>query len=160
MDYDTNDSELLAVVKALCHWRHYLEGSKHKFTVLCDHANLEYFLTTKALTRRQARWSEMLSSYDVVIKHRPGKKNPADAPSRCPDYVSAGAQENNKFRMHLPIEGSSTEAIGSRSAMATSNTPPTVLDKAQVPDQHLPANPRQTPIYELPKDEISRWLEL
>ena len=44
--------------------------------------------------------------------------------------------------------------------MATSNTPPTALDEAQVPDQHLPANHCQTPIYELPKDEIPRWLEL
>jgi hypothetical protein len=38
------------------------------------------------LSRRQARWAEILSSYDLVIKHLEGKKNPADGPSRRPDY--------------------------------------------------------------------------
>jgi len=38
------------------------------------------------LSRRQARWAEILSSYDFVIKHLEGKKNPADGPSRRSDY--------------------------------------------------------------------------
>jgi hypothetical protein len=38
------------------------------------------------LSRRQARWAEILSSYDFVIEHLEGKKNPADGPSRRPDY--------------------------------------------------------------------------
>jgi hypothetical protein len=35
--------------------------------------NLEYFSTTKLLTRRQARWSEYLSQFNFVIRFRPGK---------------------------------------------------------------------------------------
>ncbi len=42
---------------------------------------------TKALTGRQARWWETLSGYDPDIVYRAGKKNPADAPSRRPDYM-------------------------------------------------------------------------
>jgi hypothetical protein len=33
------------------------------------------------------RWAEFLSAFDIRIKHRPGKNNPADAPSRRPDYT-------------------------------------------------------------------------
>jgi hypothetical protein len=37
-------------------------------------------------SRRQARWAEVLSSYDFTIQHLKGTKNPADGPSRRPDY--------------------------------------------------------------------------
>src|ERR1700719_1201196 len=51
----------------------YLEGSKSPVDVVMDHKNLEYFSTTKLLTRRQARWSEFLSQFNLVICFRPGK---------------------------------------------------------------------------------------
>src|SRR5438045_182643 len=35
---------------------------------------------------RQARWLVYLTPYDFIIKHRPGILNPADGPSRWPDY--------------------------------------------------------------------------
>jgi hypothetical protein len=54
--------------------------------IQCDHKNLEYFQTTKVLSRRQARWAEILSAYDFTIEHLDGTKNPADGPSRRPDY--------------------------------------------------------------------------
>jgi transposase InsO family protein len=85
-NYETHDAELLAIVAAFKQWRHYLEGSAHTVTVLTDHNNLQYFMTTKELNSRQARWAEKLARFDFVIQHRPGKSNPADAPSRRPDY--------------------------------------------------------------------------
>ena len=85
-NYDTYDRELLAIVESFKHWRHYLEGARHPVLVRCDHKNLEYFQTSKVLSRRQARWAEILSSYDFIIEHLDGKKNPADGPSRRPDY--------------------------------------------------------------------------
>jgi hypothetical protein len=54
-----------------------------------DHHNLQRFMTTKSLTGRQARWWETLSGYNLNIVYRAGKKNPADAPSRRPDYARA-----------------------------------------------------------------------
>jgi hypothetical protein len=33
------------------------------------------------------RWAEFLSVFNIWIKHRPGKNNPADAPSCHPDYT-------------------------------------------------------------------------
>jgi len=85
--YETHDAELLAIVESFKHWRHYLEGSTAPITVLSDHANLRYFMTTKELSRRQARWAEKLAAYDFKIIYCPGLKNPADAPSRRPDYA-------------------------------------------------------------------------
>src|ERR1035437_10358129 len=35
---------------------------------------------------RQARWQVYLTPYDFIIKHRPGLLNPANSPSRQPDY--------------------------------------------------------------------------
>ncbi|KAH9271466.1 hypothetical protein BASA83_006318 [Batrachochytrium salamandrivorans] len=72
-NYEIYDKELLAVVDSFKHWRHFLQGGHHPVTVLCDHKNLEYFMTTKKLTRRQARWSLELSEYDFTLTHRPGK---------------------------------------------------------------------------------------
>ena len=42
-NYDIHDRELLAVFRALTHWRHLLLSSPHKVTVLTDHKNLEYY---------------------------------------------------------------------------------------------------------------------
>jgi Reverse transcriptase (RNA-dependent DNA polymerase). len=61
LNYDTHDKELLAIFEAFRIWRHYLEGSGTPIDVVTDHKNLEYFSTTKILTRRQVRWSEYLS---------------------------------------------------------------------------------------------------
>ena len=73
LNYDTHDKELLAIFEAFRVWRHFLEGSGIPIDVVTDHKNLEYFSTTKVLTRRQARWSEYLSQFNLVIRFRPGK---------------------------------------------------------------------------------------
>ena len=73
LNYDTHDKELLAIFEAFKTWRHYLEGSATPIDVVTDHKNLEYFSTSKILTRRQARWSEYLSQFNLVIRFRPGK---------------------------------------------------------------------------------------
>ena len=72
-NYDVHDKELLAIVEAFTHWRHYLEGSGMPIDIITDHRNLQYFSTTKILTRRQACWSEFLSAFNLVIHFRPGK---------------------------------------------------------------------------------------
>jgi hypothetical protein len=85
-NYDTYDRELLVIVVAMKQWRHHLEGARYKILIQCGHKNLVYFQTTKVLSRRQARWAEILSAYDFTIEHLDGTKNPADGPSRRPDY--------------------------------------------------------------------------
>jgi len=78
--------ELLAIVETMRQSRYYLEEANYKISIQCDHINLEYFQTSKALSRRQACWAEILSSYDIANEHLDGLKNCADGPSRWPDY--------------------------------------------------------------------------
>ena len=66
-NYDIYDKELLAVVRALGEWRHYLEGSQHSVDIISEHKSLLYFSTASTLTRRQARWSLFLSRFDFTI---------------------------------------------------------------------------------------------
>lgn len=73
LNYDTHDKELLAIFAAFRTWRHYLEGAPLPIDVVTDHKNLEYFATSKILTRRQARWSEYLSAFNMVVRFRPGR---------------------------------------------------------------------------------------
>src|SRR5947199_4853564 len=88
LNYQIHDKELMAIVAACEEWRHYLEGARFPITVYTDHKNLVYFMTTKALNRRQVRWWETLSPYDLHIVYRAGKDNiRADAISRRPDYL-------------------------------------------------------------------------
>ena len=87
INYDTGDKEMLAIIETLKHWRHYLEGARYTVRVDSDHKNLETFLSTKVLNRRQARWLMLLSNFNLEIKHLQGILNPADAASRRPDYA-------------------------------------------------------------------------
>jgi len=73
LNYDTHNKELLAIFEAFRNWRHYLEGSASPIDVVTDHKNLEYFSTSKVLSHQQARWSEFLSQFNLVIRFRPGK---------------------------------------------------------------------------------------
>jgi hypothetical protein len=64
-------------------WRHYCEGHPSPLTIYTDHESLQYFTTSKALSRRESRWAEFLSDFSFVVIYRPGGRNTvADAMSR------------------------------------------------------------------------------
>jgi transposase InsO family protein len=89
-NYEIHDKEMLAVVKSLDQWRPELQGTASRIKVYTDHKALEYFMTTKQLTGRQARWAEALSEYYFMIMYRAGKQNgKADALTRRDDEVLA-----------------------------------------------------------------------
>jgi hypothetical protein len=67
IDYEIHDKELLVVVDFFKIWRKYIEGGLLPVLVYTDHQNLEYFTTTKVLTRRQARWAQELAGIDFKI---------------------------------------------------------------------------------------------
>jgi hypothetical protein len=87
LNWTTYDKELSAIVEKFRHWRQYLEGVREPVTVLTDHHNLKGFMTQKELTQKQVRWLMYLSGFDFLIEHHRGTTNPADAPSRRPDYL-------------------------------------------------------------------------
>jgi len=89
LNYDIYDKEMLAVVRSLQAWRHYLEGSSQKIDIITDHKNLEYFATAKKLSPRQLRWIQELSRFNFIIHYRPGLKHEkVDALSRRFDHHS------------------------------------------------------------------------
>ena len=66
-NYEIYDKELMAIIRSFEEWQSELESSPHIIQVLSDHRNLEYFMSTKLLSRRQARWSEFLSRFNFQI---------------------------------------------------------------------------------------------
>jgi len=95
-NYEIHDKEMLAIIRALEDWRHFLEGAHHKFEIWTDHKNLEYFMTAKKLNRRQARWSLYLSRFDFAMHHRPGRSmGKSDALSRRADHGTGGGDNSN-----------------------------------------------------------------
>ena len=54
-NYEIYDKELLAIIRYFEQWRPKLEGTGFPIKVLSDHKNLQYFMTMKQLSHRQAR---------------------------------------------------------------------------------------------------------
>ncbi|MBW0541203.1 hypothetical protein O181_080918 [Austropuccinia psidii MF-1] len=61
LNYEICDKELLGIIWALKHWRAFLLSLSNSFEVLKDHSSLQYLMSSKVLTRIQARWAEFLS---------------------------------------------------------------------------------------------------
>ena len=72
-NYNIYNRELLAVMRALDAWRHYLLGSPTTVQVFTDHKNLTYFCQPHNLNHQQARWLLNLSEFNLTFEHIPGK---------------------------------------------------------------------------------------
>jgi len=85
-NYEIHDKEILAVVRCLEAWRHFLEGVTTKFEIWIDHKNLEYFIKAQKLNWKQVRWALYLSRFDFTLKHiLESKMEKANSLSRRPD---------------------------------------------------------------------------
>jgi predicted aspartyl protease len=104
-NYEIYDKELLAIVRCLEEWRPHLEGTQDPIQIVTDHQALEYFMSTKRLTRRQARWAETLSRYNFVITYAPGKTNHADALTRKPGDRPEGANDERLVMQERTLLG-------------------------------------------------------
>jgi hypothetical protein len=87
---------MLAIIRGLEEWRHYLEGARHPVEIWTDHKNLEYFRVAQKLNCRQARWSLYLSRFDFTLHHKPGRSmGKPDALSRRADHGSGQGDNDN-----------------------------------------------------------------
>ena len=123
-NYDVGNRELLAMKLAFGEWRHWLEGSRHPFTVFTDHRNLEYLHTAKRLNTRQARWALYFTRFDFTLTYRPGSKNTkADALRQFDAPLSPPTEEYILPRASLvaPVRWDIEETI--RQAQTSDPTP-------------------------------------
>lgn len=92
MNYQIHDKEMLAIVQSFKQWRADLTSATSSIQVWTDHRALEYFMSTKTLNQRQARWAEILADFDFLISYRAGKDNgKPDLLTRL-DYDTAAQQ--------------------------------------------------------------------
>ena len=87
-NYRISDKEALAIIKALQHWRHWLEGTQEPVHIITDHRNLEYFKNPHPLNRHQLCWLEQLTHFNYEIAYCPSNQNcAADALSHTPNLM-------------------------------------------------------------------------
>jgi hypothetical protein len=79
-NYSVTDKELLAVVKGIANYRHYLLGKE--FVLRTDHKALTYLWECKNPTSRILRWAMQLQEYKFKIVYIKGEDNIADGCSR------------------------------------------------------------------------------
>jgi len=163
LNYDVHDKELLAIFEAFKIWRHYLEGSASPIDVVTDHKNLEYFSTTKILMCRQARWSEYLSQFNLVIRFCPGRLGTKpDALTRRWDVYPKGGDNGYAIVNPHNFRPVFTHKQIAASLQATILTTPTlcaatILDQNQLYSDILATLPLDTSISDHLLHPEGRW---
>lgn len=85
-NYHIYDKELLAIIRCFEHWRPELEHADLPIQIFTDHQALKNFMENKQLTRRQARYLDLLTEFNFQVIFRAGKNNTkADALTRRAD---------------------------------------------------------------------------
>ncbi|GFW30483.1 retrovirus-related Pol polyprotein from transposon 412 [Trichonephila clavipes] len=97
-NYCVTRKELLAIVKAIEHFHHYLYGQK--FLLRTDHASLTWLMNFRNTEDQVARWIQRLNEYYFDIRHRKGSSHGnADALSRrpCPENCRHCSRVETKY---------------------------------------------------------------
>ena len=103
-NYQIYDKELLAIIRCLEHWRPELECTDVPVRIFTDHKGLIYFAEGRDLSRRQARYLDMLSEFNIKIIYRPGPQNlKADALTRIAGSVPKDPQDDRLRQQHQTI---------------------------------------------------------
>ena len=71
INYEVHDKEMLAIMESFNEFRPWLSGTTIPVSVVMDHKNLEYFMTSHHLNRWQAHWSlELASNFPGLLVWR------------------------------------------------------------------------------------------
>ncbi|GBN62843.1 Retrovirus-related Pol polyprotein from transposon 17.6 [Araneus ventricosus] len=148
-NYCVMRKELLAIVKSIEHFHHYLYG--RKFLLRTNHASLRWLLNFKEPEGQIARWIQRLQEYDFEIQHRKGTSHGnADALSRrpCKESCKHCTNAEKKFGMETDI---SVKVLTTEDAWPSSE-----VQKAQIED------PAIRPILErkLNSEDRPSWQEI
>ncbi|KAI0993586.1 hypothetical protein K3495_g14598, partial [Podosphaera aphanis] len=71
--YSAQERELLGILLAIQHWRHWIEGGD--ITVVTDHESLKTIQTKFEQPPRMVRFLDAIEHYNIKIIYRPGKAN-------------------------------------------------------------------------------------
>ena len=97
--YCTARKELLAVVRALKHFKCYLYGQK--ITVRTNNSAVSWLYRSKDPVGQPARWIEVIDTYDITFQHRQGRKHGnADALSRYPCRQCGGGTVRPQLKQY------------------------------------------------------------
>jgi RNA:NAD 2'-phosphotransferase (TPT1/KptA family) len=104
--YCTTRKELLAVIRFLRQFRHYLQGTEERVLVRTDHNSLTWLVNFKDPQGQLARWLEETSQYNFKVVHRAGKLHgDADAVSRIPQRAPCVEFQPDGNLEELPCGG-------------------------------------------------------
>ena len=74
-NYEIYDKKLLAIINVFELWKSEMENIEKPVQVIINHKNMEYFISSKLINRRQTRWSEFFSKFNFKIIYRPNSFN-------------------------------------------------------------------------------------
>ncbi len=131
-NYEIYDKELLAIVRSFEEWHPELAGTpvEDPIRILTDHKNLEYFMTSKQLNRRQARWAEFLSEFNFKISYRPGRQGtkPDSLTRRNGDLPENDEDDRREYQNQVMLKPRHLDD-GIRQAV---NLAPMLLDEREI----------------------------
>ena len=82
-----------------------VESAPHLVRVQSDYKNLEYFMSTKLLSRRPAHWSEFLFRFNFRILYQPGKASgKPDAVTRWFGDLPKEGDERTAFQRQVVLK--------------------------------------------------------
>ncbi len=76
-------------------WQTFLQLPEDQFDIMTDNRLLKYFMTSKQLNRRQARWNKFLADFVFDIRYCPGVQGakPDTSSRRHNHYKEGGGRE-------------------------------------------------------------------
>ena len=104
-NYEIYDKEFLAIIKTFEIWKSELENTENPVQIIINHKNLEYFMSSKFLNRRQTRWSEFFSKFNFKIIYRPRSlNNKADVFTRQSKNVFKKKDNRRQFQWQTVLK--------------------------------------------------------
>lgn len=164
--YSAQERELLGILMALRHWRHWVEGGN--VTVITDHESLRTIQTKVEQPARIIRFLDSIEHFGIRIIYRRGKANVlADFLSR-PNDEAFPSEENRSTEENLERE---YENIQSQNNIEEDGNDDS--DRAEMPELPVVENPDQlnridlkcifeffTQQQELPQNMTAHWVKI
>ena len=103
-NYQIYDKKLLAIIRYLEHWRPKLEYTKISIKIFTNHKNLIYFAKKRDLSRRQTRYLNILSKFNIKIIYQPDPQNiKTDALTRMTEFKPNSPNNERLQHQHQTI---------------------------------------------------------